>query len=41
MNQKIFDVIIVGLGGIGSAAAFHLSGRHLRSMGLEQFEPAH
>lgn len=36
-----YDVIVVGLGGIGSAAAHHLAGRGLRVLGLEQFGPVH
>ncbi len=36
-----YDVIIIGLGGMGSAAAYHLAGRGQRVLGLEQFTPAH
>lgn len=36
-----YDVIVVGLGGMGSAAAAQLAGRGLRTLGLEQFTPAH
>lgn len=36
-----FDVIVVGLGGMGSAAAAHASARGQRVLGLEQFQPAH
>ncbi len=35
------DVIVVGLGGMGSAAAAHLARRGLRVLGLEQFTPVH
>lgn len=35
------DVIVVGTGGIGSAAAFHLASRGLRVLGLDQFPPVH
>jgi sarcosine oxidase len=35
------DVIVVGLGGMGSAAAYHLAGRGKRVLGLERFSPAH
>jgi sarcosine oxidase len=35
------DVIVLGLGGMGSAAAYHLAGRGLRVAGVEQFTPAH
>ncbi len=36
-----FDVIVLGLGGVGSAAAFHLAGRGARVLGIEQFTIAH
>jgi sarcosine oxidase len=36
-----FDVIVVGLGGMGSAAAAHLAARGRRVLGLERFGPAH
>jgi sarcosine oxidase len=36
-----YDVIVVGLGGMGSAAAYHLAKRGLRVLGIEQFSPAH
>jgi len=36
-----FDVIVVGLGGIGSAAAFHLAARGTRVLGLDRFPIAH
>ena len=36
-----FHTIIVGLGGMGSAAAAHLAARGVRVLGLEQFQPAH
>ncbi|WP_433555889.1 N-methyl-L-tryptophan oxidase [Pseudonocardia xinjiangensis] len=35
------DVIVVGLGGMGSAAARHLAARGVRVLGLERFTPAH
>jgi sarcosine oxidase len=35
------DVIIVGLGAMGSAAAYHLSGRHARVLGIDRFAPPH
>jgi sarcosine oxidase len=38
---RTFDVIILGLGGMGSAAAYHLAGRGLKVLGLEQFTPGH
>jgi sarcosine oxidase len=36
-----YDVIVIGLGGMGSAAAFHLANRGVKVLGLEQFTPAH
>lgn len=36
-----FDVIVIGLGGMGSAAAYQLAKRGKRVLGLEQFQPAH
>ncbi|MEX2015814.1 MAG: N-methyl-L-tryptophan oxidase, partial [Candidatus Hydrogenedentales bacterium] len=36
-----FDIIVVGLGGMGSAAAAHAAARGQRVLGLEQFEPGH
>lgn len=41
MRLPRFDVIVVGLGGIGSAAAAHASSRGKRVLGIEQFQPAH
>ncbi len=37
----MYDVIVAGLGGMGSAAAYHLAGRGKRVLGLEQYSPAH
>ncbi|MFO0572870.1 MAG: N-methyl-L-tryptophan oxidase [Polyangia bacterium] len=39
--QRGFDVIVLGLGGMGSAAAYHLARRGLRVLGLERFTPGH
>jgi sarcosine oxidase len=36
-----YDVIVVGLGAMGSSAAYQLARRGLRVLGLEQFTPAH
>ncbi len=36
-----YDVIVVGLGAMGSAAARSLAARGVRVLGLEQFGPAH
>lgn len=38
---KQFDVIVLGLGGLGSATLFHLAHRGLRVLGIEQFNIAH
>jgi sarcosine oxidase len=39
--QRRWDVIVLGLGGMGSAAAYHLARRGHRVLGLERFTPAH
>jgi sarcosine oxidase len=39
--SSVVDVIVVGLGGMGSAAAAHAASRGQRVLGLEQFQPAH
>lgn len=36
-----YDVIVVGLGGMGSAALSHLAARGLRVLGLERHTPGH
>ncbi|MEP7021325.1 MAG: N-methyl-L-tryptophan oxidase [Pseudonocardiales bacterium] len=36
-----YDVIVLGLGGMGSSAARHLARRGASVLGLEQFTPAH
>ena len=36
-----FDVIVLGIGGMGSAALFELARRGRRVLGLEQFQPGH
>ena len=44
MNQLIGLIgcgAVVGLGGMGSAAAYHLAARGQRVLGLERFNPAH
>jgi sarcosine oxidase len=37
----VFDVIVAGVGGMGSAACFHLARRGLRVLGLERFDIPH
>lgn len=39
--MRTYDVIVIGLGGMGSAAASHLAARGQRVLGLERFDPAH
>jgi sarcosine oxidase len=41
MSADSFDVIVVGCGGMGSAAAFELARRGRRVLALEQFAPVH
>lgn len=36
-----YDVIVLGLGGMGSATAYHLARRGRRVLGLDRFSPAH
>jgi sarcosine oxidase len=36
-----YDVVVVGLGAMGSSAAYHLARRGQRVLGLERFTPAH
>jgi sarcosine oxidase len=37
----VYDAIVVGLGGMGSAAAYHLASRGIKVLGLERYAPAH
>src|SRR5687768_2513807 len=41
MNSRPFDVIVAGLGAMGSATAAHLAMRGQRVLGLERWEPGH
>ena len=36
-----YDAIVIGLGGMGSAAAYHLARRGKRVLGLEHFDLLH
>ena len=38
---RTYDVIVAGVGGMGSAAAYCLAGRGQRVLGIEQFGPGH
>jgi sarcosine oxidase len=38
---ETFDAIVIGTGGVGSAAAMHLAGRGARVLGLDRFPPGH
>lgn len=40
MSER-YDAIVIGLGGHGAAAAYHLARRGRRVLGLEQFAPLH
>ena len=39
--SAFYDVIVIGIGGMGSAAAFHLARRGARVLGLERFDVPH
>jgi sarcosine oxidase len=39
--MKVFDVAVVGLGAMGSAAVWHLACRGQRVVGLDRFAPGH
>lgn len=41
MSTTRHDVIVVGLGAMGSAAAYHLARRGARVLGLDRFAPPH
>ncbi len=36
-----YDAIVLGVGGVGSAALFHLARRGVRALGLDRFPPGH
>lgn len=36
-----YDAIVLGIGGVGSAAMFHLAARGARVLGLDRFPPGH
>src|SRR5712692_8834022 len=39
--RSMYDVIVVGVGGMGSAATYHLAARGARVLALEQFDIPH
>jgi sarcosine oxidase len=39
--ESSYDVVIAGLGAMGSAAAFHLARRGVRVLGLDRYKPPH
>lgn len=41
MARASYDVIVLGLGAMGSAAAYHLASRGVRVLGIEQFTSPH
>src|SRR5580693_6779259 len=41
MPARVFDAIVLGVGGMGSAAVFELARRGLKVLGLEQFSCVH
>src|SRR5215213_5300479 len=40
-TMDTFDVIVIGVGGMGSAACYHLARRGKRVLGLERFDVPH
>ena len=41
MSQQHYDVIVLGTGGVGSAALYQLASRGLNVLGLDRFPPGH
>lgn len=41
MKAVSFDVVVVGLGAVGSATLYQLSKRGISALGIDQFEPPH
>jgi len=41
MGNRSYDAIVLGLGGVGSAAAYHLALAGHKVLGLDQFSPPH
>src|SRR3954469_6465974 len=40
-SERQFDVIVLGVGGMGSAAVYHLARRGQRVLGLERYDIPH
>ncbi|MES1181617.1 MAG: FAD-dependent oxidoreductase, partial [Flavobacterium sp.] len=40
-DQSNYDVIVLGVGSMGSSACYHLAKRGLKVLGLEQFDIPH
>jgi sarcosine oxidase len=38
---EVCDCLVIGVGGVGSAALFHLARRGVRAIGTERFDIAH
>lgn len=41
VDSREYDAIVVGVGGMGSAAVYHLARRGARALGIEQFDIPH
>lgn len=41
MKSTFFDVVVVGLGAVGSATLYQLSKRGIHTLGIDQFDPPH
>jgi sarcosine oxidase len=41
MTTNVFDAIVIGVGGMGSATLYHLAKRGLNVLGIEQFDIPH
>ena len=41
LSGNHWDVIVLGLGGVGSSAAYHLAAAGLKVLGIDQFAPVH
>lgn len=40
-SEKVYDCIVVGLGGHGSSAIAHMAKDGMKVLGIEQFERVH